>query len=358
MLCSTFPALLHFSPASGLGVVHSAAVRAGTPQMMFVGPTLGLAAAALAATSVKIVGTADVQLIERLGKYNRQLNPGLHFVIPLVERTSFACTAREQVLDIPPQKAITRDNAPLTADAVVYWKVTDPELARYAVQDLVPAIQNLVLTQLRSEIGKLTLDETFSARQQMNAILLQDLDAATDDWGVKVTRVEVRDIIPSPDIMQAMELQMSAERKKRADILQSEGRRASQVNDASGAADAKVLAADAEAKRLIAESEGEARSLEKIAEATVGATPARVAAAVRRAGILAPSRLTRVHLPRVRSAAQGGDLDKAMQILLLSKYWRTQAALAQSNNAKVLFFPSKATVPLTYEGLREIVTSE
>lgn len=284
-----------------------------------------MAAAAVlgvAASSVRLVGTADAQLVERLGVYDRQLEAGLHFLIPLIERTSFRCTTREQVLDIPPQKAITRDNAPLTADAVVYWKVTEPELARYAVADLVAAIQNLILTQLRSEIGKLSLDETFSARQQMNAILLQDLDAATAAWGVKVTRVEVRDIIPSPDILQAMELQMGAERRKRADILESEGRRASQVNDATGAADAKILQAEAEAKRLVSESEGEASSLRALQEAT------------------------------------GGDLDAAMQLLLLSKYWRTQAALASSDNAKVLFYPSKATVPLTYEGLKELVTTE
>lgn len=155
--------------------------------MFFPGAAYGLAGLlVLAAQNVKIVGSGNRQLVERLGVYNRQLVPGLHVTIPFVERSSFVCTTREQVLDIPPQKAITRDNAPLTADAVVYWKITNPELARYAVQDLVPAIQNLVLTQLRSEIGKLTLDETFSARQKMNAILLADLDAATDAWGVQV----------------------------------------------------------------------------------------------------------------------------------------------------------------------------
>jgi len=168
---------------------------------------------------------------------------------------------------------------------VVYWKVTDPYLARYAVEELTSAIQNLVLTQLRSEIGKLSLDETFSARAQMNAVLLTDLDRATDDWGVKVTRVEVRDIIPSPDIMSAMEMQMSAERRKRANILDSEGRRTSMVNDAAGKADAVLLQAEAEAKRNLLESEGEAKSLNALAEAT------------------------------------GGDLDRAMQLLLLSKYW-------------------------------------
>jgi regulator of protease activity HflC (stomatin/prohibitin superfamily) len=297
--------------------------RSSPPPAMILGvPVLPVSLVVALATNIKIVGTGDALLVERLGKFNRQLGPGLHITIPLLERTSFACTTREQVLDIPPQKAITRDNAPLTADAVVYWRITDPELARYAVQDLLAAIQNLVLTQLRSEIGKLTLDETFSARAKMNAVLLEDLDRATDDWGVKVTRVEVRDIIPSKDITQAMEMQMSAERRKRAAVLESEGRRDSQVNDARGAADAVLLQADAESQRLQTVSAGEAASLLKLAEAT------------------------------------GGDLDKAMQVLLLSKYWTAQSSIAQSDNTKVLFFPSKATVPDTYEGLRELVSSE
>ncbi len=206
------------------------------------------------------------------------------------------------------------------------------------------AIQNLVLTQLRSEIGKLTLDETFSARAKMNAVLLDELDSATDAWGVKVlcapfhtrrarappervpapqvTRVEVRDIIPSKDITQAMEMQMAAERKKRANVLESEGRREAQVNDARGAADAVLLKAEAEAKRLRLVAEGEAASLAEI------------------------------------SKGVNGDVDKALQFALMAKYWTTQAALAKSNNSKVLFFPSKATVPVTYEGLREMVGTE
>ena len=174
----------------------------------------------------------------------------------------------------------------------------------------------------RSEIGKLSLDETFSARQKINAILLEDLDRATDPWGVKVTRVEVRDIIPSTDILAAMEGQMAAERRKRADILESEGRRESQVNDAQGAADAVVLEAAAEARRLELVAEGEAKSLRQLSEAT------------------------------------GGDLEKAMQLVLLSKYWSTQAALAESDNTKVLFYPSKATVPVSVEGLREMLGAE
>merc|ERR1719454_2323920 len=282
--------------------------RATIPEALFA-PSLAFSTAALLASGLKLVGTGETQLVERLGKYDRRLDAGLHYTIPLVERTAFQCTMREQVLDIPPQKAITRDNAPLTADAVVYWKIVEPYAARYAVAELKEAIQNLVLTQLRSEIGKLTLDETFSARQKMNAILLADLDKATDAWGVKVTRVEVRDIIPSADITQAMEMQMSAERRKRANVLESEGRRESQVNDAQGAADAAVLEAEAEATRLRLVAECEATSL------------------------------------RVLADAVGGDIEKAMQVLLLSKYWGTQAELAASNNSKVLFYPSKATVP-------------
>lgn len=295
--------------------------RATSPQA-FLPATLSLGAAAVLASGLKLVGTGESQLVERLGKYDRALEPGLHYTIPLIERTAFACTMREQVLDIPPQKAITRDNAPLTADAVVYWKIVDPYSARYAVQDLKEAIQNLVLTQLRSEIGKLTLDETFSARQQMNAVLLRDLDEATDVWGVKVTRVEVRDIVPSRDITQAMEMQMAAERKKRASVLESEGNRQSQVNDAQGAADAVVLEAQAEARRLQLVAEGDATSLKTLLEAT------------------------------------NGDMDKAMQILLLARYWTTQASLAESPNTKVLFYPSKATVPLSVEGLREVIGNE
>jgi len=289
---------------------------------MILGYVGTMALAAAAATSIKVIGTGDLLLIERLGRFDRRLEPGFHLTIPLLERVSFTTTIREQVLDVPPQAAITRDNAPLKADAVVYWKVSDPLKARYAVENLVSAIQNLVLTQLRSEIGKLTLDETFSARARINAVLLADLDRATEEWGVKVTRVEVRDIIPSKDILAAMEGQMAAERRKRANVLESEGRRESQVNDAQGAADAVVLEAQAEARRLEIVAEGEALSLKQLAAAT------------------------------------GDDVEKAMQVMLLSRYWSTQASLAESPNTKVLFYPSKATVPVSVEGLREMLSAE
>lgn len=157
MIAAVNLAMAFVPPVSNHRALLVPMYRAAQPDMVL-GGLLAVSAASVLASGLKLVGTGESQLIERLGKYDRELPPGFHVCIPLVERTSFRCTTREQVLDIPPQKAITRDNAPLTADAVVYWKIVDVRLARYAVKDLVDAIQNLVLTQLRSEIGKLTLD--------------------------------------------------------------------------------------------------------------------------------------------------------------------------------------------------------
>jgi hypothetical protein len=151
--------------------------------------------------SFEVVRQGDVAVVERLGKFHKRLDPGLHVIVPFIDQVRGTLTTREQVFDIPPQKCITSDNAPLSADAVVYWGVVDPYRALYSVVNLEMAIQNLVLTQLRAEIGKLTLDMTFSAREQINAVLLQDLDVATAPWGIKISRVEgkgdnLRSIIP------------------------------------------------------------------------------------------------------------------------------------------------------------------
>ena len=283
--------------------------------------------------AIRVVGTGDAELVERLGKYNRQLQPGFHLLLPLFEQVSYRCTTREQVLDIQPQPAITNDNAPLSIDAVVYWRVVDPERARYAVAGLKSAIENLVITQLRSEIGRLTLDETFTARQRINTALLELTKAATAAWGVEVTRVEVQSITPKGDILKAMEMQMSAERNKRAVVLNSEGERQSQVNKAQGEADAVRLEAEAAADSIKLRAEAEARRLETEAEGLAKA------------------------LETIKASAGGDDggTSAALQVMMLTKYLETQGALASSPNAKTLFFPSKASVPLTFEGLREII---
>ncbi|PLZ97822.1 paraslipin, partial [Fischerella thermalis CCMEE 5268] len=196
------------------------------------------------ASSVKVVNQGNEALVERLGSYNKKLEPGLNFVVPFMDRIVFRETIREKVLDIPPQQCITRDNVKITVDAVVYWRIVDMEKAYYKVENLQAAMVNLVMTQIRAEMGKLELDETFTARSEVNELLLRDLDIATDPWGVKVTRVELRDILPSQEVQQSMELQMSAERRKRAAILTSEGERESAINSARGKAEAQVLEAE------------------------------------------------------------------------------------------------------------------
>ncbi|CAK0883738.1 unnamed protein product [Prorocentrum cordatum] len=310
--------------ALALAALGAAAARGGPAPLprggaragaALLAPALGLAAAALLPLCVLVVRTSEVVLIERLGRYNRKLKPGLHFRLPIVESVSARLTLREQVLDIPPQGCITSDNAPLSADAVVYWRIFDPEKSVYEVEQLVLAIQNLVLTQLRAEIGNLTLDETFSSRARINKVLLEDLDEATDPWGVKITRVEVRDIIPNKDILASMELQMAAERKKRAQIIQSEGQKQAIMNEAQGRAEAlrieaegakaaKILAAEAEQQRLRCEADGTAAALQAI------------------------------------TAAAGGDADRALRLQALQAYIGAQKSLASSDNTKLFFFPS------------------
>mmetsp|Transcript_40395 Transcript_40395/g.92723 ORF Transcript_40395/g.92723 Transcript_40395/m.92723 type:complete len:309 (+) Transcript_40395:177-1103(+) len=254
----------------------SAAVHAAIDPLSIGGACCG-AAALTAAASLKIVTTGNTCLIERMGRFHRQLNPGWHWTIPILETSSMYGTVREQVMDVPPQQCYTRDNAPVQADAVIYLRVFEMQAARYNVADLQTAIMNLVLTQLREEMGKLTLDETFSSRDRMNRNLLEDVNLATRAWGVEVTRVEVRDIEPSPDIVKAMELQMSAERQKRATVLDSEASAIQSINDANAKAtslraqaeaekDAVVLAAEATARKMDIEAGGLARSLTAVAE--------------------------------------------------------------------------------------------
>ncbi|MCP9915785.1 SPFH domain-containing protein [Cyanobium sp. ATX 6F1] len=228
--------------------------------------------------SAKITNGGRSMLVERLGKFDRELKPGLSLVLPVVERVVSNESLKERVLDIPPQQCITKDNVSIEVDAVVYWQLLEHAKAYYALDNLQSAMVNLVLTQIRSEMGKLDLDQTFSTRSEVNEVLLHELDQATDPWGVKVTRVEMRDIVPSPGVQQAMEMQMSAEREKRAAILRSEGERESQVNAAKGRAEALVLDAKAQQEALLLGSEAQAQQQKvlAIARAEAAAELARV----------------------------------------------------------------------------------
>jgi regulator of protease activity HflC (stomatin/prohibitin superfamily) len=235
--------------------------------------------ALLGINGVKVTSGGQSRLVERLGKYDRQLQPGLSFVLPVVERVVSHESLKERVLDIPPQQCITRDNVAIEVDAVVYWQLLEHSRAYYAVDNLQAAMVNLVLTQIRAEMGKLDLDQTFTTRQEVNEALLRELDQATDPWGVKVTRVELRDIQPSRGVQQAMEQQMTAEREKRAAILRSEGERESQLNAARGRAEALVLDAKAKQEALLLEAEAQAKQQALLAQARADAAT-RLAAAM------------------------------------------------------------------------------
>ena len=223
--------------------------------------------ALLGINGVKVTSSSRSMLVERLGKYNRQLSPGLSLVIPGLERVVSHESLKERVLDIPPQQCITRDNVSIEVDAVVYWQLLEHPRAYYAVDNLQSAMVNLVLTQIRAEMGKLDLDETFTTRSEVNDVLLKELDQATDPWGVKVTRVELRDIKPTQGVQQAMEQQMTAEREKRAAVLRSEGERESQVNAARGRAEALVLDAKAKQEALLLEADAQAKQQLLLAQA-------------------------------------------------------------------------------------------
>jgi regulator of protease activity HflC (stomatin/prohibitin superfamily) len=226
-----------------------------------------IALGALGISGVKVTSSSRSMLVERLGKYNRQLTPGLSLVIPGLERVVSHESLKERVLDIPPQQCITRDNVSIEVDAVVYWQLLEHARAYYAVDNLQAAMVNLVLTQIRAEMGKLDLDETFTTRSEVNDVLLKELDQATDPWGVKVTRVELRDIKPTQGVQQAMEQQMTAEREKRAAVLRSEGERESQVNAARGRAEALVLDAKAKQEALLLEADAQAKQQLLLAQA-------------------------------------------------------------------------------------------
>lgn len=296
-----------------------------------------------ALSGVKIVTQGNEALVETLGKYNgKKLKPGLNFVIPVYERVAYQATVRERVLDIPPQQCITRDNVSITADAVVYWRILDLEKAYYKVENLQSAMVNLVLTQIRSEMGRLELDETFTARSQINEILLRDLDEATDPWGVKVTRVELRDIVPSRAVQESMELQMSAERRKRAAILTSEGERESAVNSARGKAEAQVLDAEARQKSAILEAEGQQKTIILKAQAE------------RQQQVLKAQATAEAMQVISKILKTDANAQEALQFLVAQNYIEMGVTIGKSDSSKVMFMDPRS-IPGTLEGLRSIV---
>ena len=217
--------------------------------------------------NIKIVPQAKSYVIERLGSYLTTWTNGLHFKVPFIDRISNKVTLKEIVKDFAPQPVITKDNVTMQIDTVVYFQITDPKLYTYGIEDPINAIENLTATTLRNIIGELELDQTLTSRDIINAKMRSILDEATDPWGIKVNRVEVKNILPPRDIQEAMEKQMRAERERREKILQAEGEKKSSILIAEGEKESAILKAEAQKEAQIKMAEGEAEALLKIKQA-------------------------------------------------------------------------------------------
>ncbi len=223
--------------------------------------------ALIAYHTIKVVRQSEVYVIERLGRFHKVADAGLTFIIPLFDKVRSVVSLKQQTMDIPPQGVITSDNVTITIDTVVFYKITDPAKAVYEIQSLKKGIEYLAITTIRDIVGKMELDETFSSRDQINDRLRVILDEATDPWGCKIDRVEIKDITPPADIRDAMEKQMNAERNKRALILQAEGERQSAITLAEGRKEAAILDAEADRESRIRRATGEAEAIKQVAEA-------------------------------------------------------------------------------------------
>lgn len=267
--------------------------------------------------------------IESFGKYTKTLGPGLSFIIPFYQRIGHRMNMMEQVLDVPQQEVITKDNAMVSCDAVVFIQVIDAVAAAYEVNNLQHAIQNLALTNIRTVVGSMDLDEVLSNRDDINARLLAVIDAATNPWGVKVTRIEIADLSPPADITEAMARQMKAERMKRAEILEAEGQKQSQILRAEGEKQSAIL--EAEGRREAAFRDAEAREREGEAEAKATAY--------------------------VSEAIAKGDVN-AVNYFLGQKYVDAFAQLATGNNQKTVIIPAEfSSIIGTIEGIKGVTES-
>ena len=262
--------------------------------------------------TLKIVPQQHAWVVERLGKFDRILMPGLNIIVPFIDRVAYKHELKEFPLDVPSQVCITRDNTQLQVDGVLYFQVTDPMRASYGSSNYIDAITQLAQTSLRSVIGRMELDKTFEEREAINLAVVSVLDDAATNWGVKVLRYEIKDLTPPAEILRAMQAQITAEREKRAVIAASEGRRQEQINIASGEREAAIQRSEGERQAAINRAQGEAASISAIAEATAQA------------------------IERVGNAAQLPGGDTAVNLRVAEQYVDAFAQLARTNNTMIV----------------------
>ena len=265
-----------------------------------------------AVKTLKIVPQQHAWVVERLGKFDRILMPGLNIIVPFIDRVAYKHELKEFPLDVPSQVCITRDNTQLQVDGVLYFQVTDPMRASYGSSNYIDAITQLAQTSLRSVIGRMELDKTFEEREAINLAVVSVLDDAATNWGVKVLRYEIKDLTPPAEILRAMQAQITAEREKRAVIAASEGRRQEQINIASGEREAAIQRSEGERQAAINRAQGEAASISAIAEATAQA------------------------IERVGNAARLPGGDTAVNLRVAEQYVEAFAQLARTNNTMIV----------------------
>src|SRR6478672_5535234 len=295
--------------------------------------------------TIRVVPQQRAWVLERLGRFHSVLQPGLNFVVPFLDRVAYKHDLREIPLDVPPQICITRDNTQLQVDGILYFQVTDPRLASYGASNYVLAITQLAQTTLRSVIGRMELDRAFEERDQINAAVVNALDAAAANWGVKVLRYEIKDLTPPAEILRSMQAQITAEREKRAVILTSEGKRQEQINLAVGAREAAIAKSEGEKQAEINNAQGQAAAILAIAEANAKAIR-QVAEA-----IAAPGGTGAVNLKVAEQyIAQFGNLAKTTNTLILPANVGDVAGMIATAMSVVKASPPAAGAPAPRAG--------